>query len=804
MITSIPDGLSEAEVNDRKQRGLQNSVSIHAGRSYALILRQHVFTFINVVLFSIAASLVALGRADDAFATLSLVVFNVFVGVFQELRAKRELKSIELLVRPTATVVREGSERTIDPSEVVMNDIVVARSGDQIVVDGEMVSDGPAEVDESLLTGESEAVTKRAGDAVLSGSFCLNGTLVYETAKVGADSFVNRLAMQAKSDVRSKTPLQQEVDQLIRVMLLVIVALGGVVALSLFADDIPLVEAFRIAAVIVALVPQGLFFMTTVSYAMGVVRVSSQKALVQHLNAIESISHVNVLCMDKTGTLTTDAIELEGVHLVEAGVTIGDLKVREILGNYAASSSDRNRTIDAIRQACPGSEQHLHGQVAFSSAHKWSSLQWNDGTFVLGAPEVLTPFIDGSEAIENEVTDLVATGRRVLLFGRVPANSGSSKLSDSQSLHEGIEPIAVLSFSESLRGDAKETIERLINLGIEPKFISGDHPRTLQAVCRNLGFDGNLRAVSGLDIDESDDAAVDRVAADATIFGRITPSQKQALVRAFQRRGDYVAMIGDGINDVLALKQANVGVAMQSGSQATRAVADLVLLDDSFSALPRAFREGQKIVSGMTDVVRLLLVRSSYLVLTIAITQMLGFDFPVTPKHNAILALLTVGLPIVAIAAWARPSNPPASVIKASLRFVYSPAITISVVVLGIYVYYLETSNDVDVARTALTTAGLLCGLILIPFVEPPTRWWVAGDRLSGDWRPTILAFGMLLLFALVLAVPPLREFSELVVLGWLDYLGITVFVMAWAIVQRYLWRKNVLGSPMQVGDQAS
>ncbi len=801
------NGLSDAEALRRKRDGLGNAVSVHAGRSYVQILHHHVFTFINTVLFGIVIALAAMDRLDDALATASLVVLNIIVGLFQEIRAKRKLSSIALLVRPTANVVRDGVERVIDPAEIVQGDVLIARVGDQVVVDGEMLVSDLVELDESLLTGESEPVIKAVGDEVLSGSLCMKGTLVYEAKRVGASSFVNSLTVEAKRDSVTRTPMQREVDYLIRLMLVVVVPLGLMISLSLIAHDTPLVEGVRIAAVVVALLPQGLFFMTTVSYGMGVVRVSGKNALIQQINAIESISHVNVLCMDKTGTLTTNRIQLDSVLQPEGATgSFDEAAARKALGDYVASSPDQNKTLEAIAEACPGESQRVEVDVPFSSERKWSALSWGGKTYVLGAPEMLMPAVTVPGGVPgvlmSQVESLVEQGSRVMLLGRsetvLPAHGDSNE----PQLPPDLEPLAVLTLSEQLRDDAREFIDHFSALGIRLKIISGDHPETVAALCRQVGLDGDMRLMSGLDLDIDDEAAMADAAENVTVFGRITPRQKEKLVEAIQHGGGYVAMIGDGVNDVLALKQADIGVAMQSGSQATRAVADIVLLGDSYSALPAAFREGQRIIKGMEDVVRLLLVRSFYFVLAIVFTQMIGLEFPVTPKHNAVIALLTVGIPIVAIAAWARPGPPAGTLVRASLRFVYAPAVTISLLVLGVYFFYLETTDDVEIARTALTTTAVLCGLALIPFVEPPTKWWVGGDVLSGDWRPTILAGVMGLGYVVVLAVPALRDFAELVVLDAVDFAAIAAIVAGWVVLQRYLWRTELLSHLVEAEEE--
>jgi len=559
----------------------------------------------------------------------------------------------------------------------------------------------------------------------------------------------------------------------------------------------PIVESVRVAAVIVALVPQGLFLMTTVAYAMGAVRVAGKGALIQQINAVESTSNVNLLCLDKTGTLTTNRIKLHAAHPVRGASGVDEAELRRILGDYAASTPDRNRTTQAIKEACAGQACHVAEEVSFSSERKWSAQAFDDqalrGVYVLGALEILQPHLQSGIDLDPEIAEWTAQGLRVLLFAYRPDISPLHDAEGEPQLPHGLNPLGLLSFSDELRPEARETLRRFAELGIRLKIISGDNPHTVAALCRQVGLGDDVRVVSGLELDEMDDVQFEQTAEETTIFGRISPQQKERLVRILREKGDYVAMIGDGVNDVLALKQAHVGIAMQSGSQATRSVADIVLLGASFAALPIAFREGQRIIKGMEDAVRLLLTRTFYVMLLVIATQIVGAAFPVTPKNNSILALLTVGIPILAIAAWARPGKAPRSVIRSTSHFVFPAAFTVPVVVLGVYLAFLGMTDDVGIARTALTTAAILCGLALIAFVEPPTKALVGGDVLSGDWRPTLLALGMLVLYGLITAVPPLRNFFELTPLRWFDYLLIGALVTMWAVLLRYIWRARLL-----------
>lgn len=787
-------GLSESKVIARRQCGQGNDVQFQTSRSYLQILQKNAFTFINTILFAIGIVLVLMGQIGDALVTAGLVLLNVIVGVFQEGRAKRKLEQIALLTRPKATVVRSGQEKSVDPGEIVLGDVLVIRPGDQIVVDGQVIGDGRVEVDESLLTGESEHVPKQTGDAVYSGSFCVTGTAFYEAQKVGADSFVNQLTAGARAFRQIKTPLQRDINSIIRILVLLVTQLGILLGISFVMREVPLVEGVRVAAVIVALVPQGLFFMTTVAYAMGAVRVASKGALIQEANAIESTSNVNLLCLDKTGTLTTNRIKLHAMSLV--GDALDGHEVKRVLGDYAASTLGGNRTMAAIKEAFGGEVRRVKEAVPFSSERKWSALAFDDsdlrGVCVLGAPEVIRGYLQFNPDLDSQIDEWANEGLRVLLFAYRPDNTSLHDAAGEPQLPSGLIPLSLLSFSDELRPEAQETLRHFAELGIRLKIISGDNPHTVAALYRQVGFAEDIRVVSGLALEGVDDAQLEEVAEEVTIFGRITPQQKEKLVRLFRSKGYYVAMIGDGVNDVLSLKQADVGIAMQSGSQATRSVADIVLLGDSFAALPIAFREGQRIIKGMEDIVRLLMTRTFYVMLLVIATQVAGAAFPVTPKHNSVIALLTVGIPILAIAAWARPGAPPRSVIRSTSHFVFPAAFTVSVVSLAVYLAFLGTTGDLEIARTAVTTVTVLCGLVLIPFVEPPTEWWVGGDVLSGDWRPTLLALGMLGLYGVIMTVPSLRAFFELTPLRGFDYLLIGIVVAVGALFLRLIWRARL------------
>jgi cation-transporting ATPase E len=809
-------GLTEAEAAARRAQGQGNDAKLKTSRTYAEIVRQNVFTFFNTVLFSLALLLLLLGSPKDAFFTGVVALFNVVVATVQEVRAKRKLDRIALLARPTATVIREGLDKVIDPGEVVLGDLLVAEPGDQIIVDGQVLGDDRCEMDESLLTGEADSIAKRQGDEVYSGSFVVSGRVEYEAQKVGRESLANKLTQGARVFTRELTPLQREVNLIVRVLLGVVVFFGIIIALNfLIYQDSALMQAVQDASVTFGLAPSSLFLMIVTAYALGAVRIANKGALVQQANSVESLCHVSVLCLDKTGTLTANKIRLDGIQGTEQ-LAHGELC--RLLGAYARSVSTSTKTSDALAAACDGEARAVAEEVPFSSKHKWSALSFEDqdlgGVYVLGAPEMLQRRLanDLDPALADLAWQWADQGLRVLLFARGVEGSPLYDAGGQPHLPGDLVPLCMLSFRDELRPEARETLKAFERAGVELKIISGDNPHTVAALAAQVGFgrEGELiRVFSGLELDELDQAQFRQVALDTAIFGRITPDQKKRLVQVLRQEGHYVAMIGDGVNDVLALKQANLGVAMQSGSQATRGVADMVLLGDSFAALPQAVTEGQRIWNGMEDVLRLYMTRIFALALLIAMIAMLSAGFPLTPSQSSIISLLTLALPAFALALWARPGPvPTVSIGRRLIHFVLPAMMTFATASLAIYLYFLVSTGDEAYAQQVLTYAMIGMGLILVIFVEPPAEFWVGGDDLAGDWRPTLLALGLFVAFFAGLQIPLLRDFYGMSALRQpLDYVLIIGIAVVWTFVLRFVWRARLferyLGADLSSSHQA-
>jgi len=796
-------GLTTQEASARQAAGQGNNAALQTSRSYWRIFQENLFTFINGIFLAISLVMFLLQRAGDGILVVIVIFGGVLVNICQEIWAKQKLDRIALLSRPKATVLRDGKEQELDPSRIVLGDVLVLRPGDQIVVDGEVVGEGRIEVDESLLTGESDLIPKQAGTPVYSGSFCVSGTACYEAQQVGTTTVAYKLMAGARAFRRILTPLQIEINVVIRVFMLIACFLWVLVAISFVSKDYSINDLAQRAAVIAGLVPAGLLIAITLSYGLGAVRMVGQDVLIQQANAVESLSNVDTLCLDKTGTLTTNQLTLQEIYPIATTET----EIRPLLGDFAATATAGNRTSEAISHAIPGKGRQCKAEVPFSSSRKWSGIAFDEvdrqGIYVLGAPEVLATAID----LEATVTDYIATkaeqGLRVVLFAyssesQIPLNP------DLPQLPANLIPLAVLCFGDQLRPEAYETLQGFASAGIEVKIISGDNPQTVAALAKQAGLGTEVRLVSGLELSQMDAAQFAQAAHAYTIFGRITPDQKARLVRALRRSDRYVAMIGDGVNDILSLKQANLAIVMESGSKATRAVADIVLLNDSFGALPRAFLEGQRIRNGIQDVLKLFLIRTFCVTLLIFATAIVTNSFPLQNKQSAIVALIGVGFPTMCIPIWAKPGLVPRrSMVRSMLHFVIPATLTLTSVALMIYLFYLVVAvldlppvsgvSQVDhaIPRSALVTILIMGELLLIPFLKPPTTTWVGGEPLSGDWRYSIVALILFFVYLFILAIPPLRDFFELQPLSKVSYLFIGLVALEWCLILRAIWRSR-------------
>ena len=824
-------GLTEREALARRERGEGNEADFGTSRSYLDIARANIFNLFNGILITIGAMLVALGRVNDALISIGpLFLANALIQTAQEVYAKRKLDHIALATRPKVTVIRDGQEKVIDPADLVRGDVLHVRVGDQIVADGTVIGEARLEMDESLLSGESDLVPKRAGDPLLSGSFCMAGDAFYEAEKVGAESYASQLTAAARKFELVRTPLQTKIDLVVRIVILIVALMSILILLAGALESLPFVRLVQISAVLTAQVPYGLFFMTIVAYALSAVLIAGRGAVVQQVNAVESLSNIDVLCMDKTGTLTANRLSC---HALQPLGENSRRKVEELLGSFARSSSAPNRTSEAIAAGVPGEKRTPVDEVAFASSRKWSALAFDGdsrrGVYVLGALEALGPFIPAETVAADapmsaQAREWSEAGLRVLVFAHNP---------DVGSLHDErgrprlppLTPLGVISLGDELRAEARETLADFRRLGIQAKIVSGDDPQTVAALAKQAGLVGETPPVSGPALAQMTEEEFLKAATTGTVFGRIEPSQKEKLIETLIAQGHYVAMIGDGVNDVLALKKAQLGIAMGSGSDATRRVADMVLIGDSFSALRPAFQEGKRVTTGVTNAMCLFLTRVSVTTLVIIAVSMLGLGFPFEPAHVA-LSYLTAGIPSFFLIIWARPDTRQPELLRSLARFVIPAAIVTMLIGVALYAGFytrvlegMQTyripdsvvasfeeftglTHDVDrefgaaaariVAQTALSIFMTITAFLLVLFLEPPVRFFTGWTHQRSDKRPALLALALFASLILIIMVPELARYVALFPLGPGAATAIGVAVLLWMLALRTIWRARL------------
>jgi cation-transporting ATPase E len=511
------------------------------------------------------------------------------------------------------------------------------------------------------------------------------------------------------------------------------------------------------------------------------------------MNAVESISHVDVLCLDKTGTLTTNRLTVECLKPYD----IAEEELQTALGTFAASASFRNRTADAIQEAYERPAKRFSDEVAFDSSRKWSGLAFKDhgmsGVYVLGAPDVIAPRLAGAAAVITDSAEWTEHGLRVLLLARQEDETSFPGSDEAPDLPSGLSALGLVVLRDETRQDASSVINEFAATGIALKVISGDHPETVASLAGQAGLPLDGGTAYGPELDNMAPEDLSVVTQRSTVFGRVSPRTKERIVGSLRHGGSYVAMVGDGVNDVPALKAAQVAVALRSGSGITRDIADMVLLNDAFSNLPRAFREGQRIRKGMESIFRVFLTRTISLTLMILAISLLNDPFPVTPKHTALIAMMTVGIPTLFLAVWAKPGRVGRLVILSGAHFVLPASLGIAVVGVIVYEFFLHSTGDIPTAQSAMTYTAILCGLLIIVFLEPPTPAWVAANPLNGDWRSPALAVALFALFIALVSFRTTRHFYELQLFNVWEYAMIGLVVMAWAFSVRSIWRFDMM-----------
>ncbi|MGI8460045.1 MAG: HAD-IC family P-type ATPase [Solirubrobacterales bacterium] len=782
-----PRGLSIGEA-ERRLAELGPLVS-ESSRSVRSIVIGNVFTLFNAIILVFFVLVLSLGLFADALFGLIAAV-NSYIGIRQELKAKETLDELALLVAPSARVIRDDRTIELRADEVVPGDVVRVEPVDQLVADGPVIESRGLTLDESLLTGEADGIQKRPNDRLLSGSFCVSGSGYYELDAVREDSYAEKLAGEAREFRHPPSPLQEEINRILWATTALLVPLAIVLIVSLSLRDTDFTEAAQTAtAGLITLIPEGLVLLLSVTFAVAAVRLAKRRVLIQQIAATEALASVDTICVDKTGTLTDGSLELVAV---ESADPTDPGSAERALATFAASVGERNRTLQTIAERFPGHAEKVSAEVPFSSEWKWSGVTLNgDGgarSYVLGAPDVLVASgaMSLPPGLQETLEKHTSAGRRVVAFGEARAALPSEPATAPP---PRLEARALVVLSETLRPDAEETIAFMREQDVDLKLISGDARETVTAVAAAVGVPPEAGVIEGSAL-PADEARLGEAAERNTVFCRIRPEQKKALVGALSDRGRMTAMIGDGVNDVPALKQARLAVAMGSGSQVTKGVADIVLLDDQFSMLPRAVAEGRRIARNIHRLARLYLTKTVYAAFLIATEAVFAFTFPFLPRHLTLAAFLTIGVPSLVLAL--APSDGPlyrGRLLRAIAAFAVPAGISIGIASLLSF-FFVDTlfGGTIEEGRTAATTTLIVLGLCFILLLERgPGR-----EHIAIQSYMLAMVAGLGALYALVLAAAPVREFFELELLSagyWFLSLlavaiGLAIAAAAWRLPQ--------------------
>jgi cation-transporting ATPase E len=767
-VTLATRGLDRAAVAERVANGQVNVAPPVPGRSLAQILRANVCTRFNAILGVLFVVVIMVGPPQDALFGLVLVI-NTAIGVFQEVRAKRTLDSLAILTAAQVRVIREGKLAEIPVDGVVLDDVLELHAGDQVPVDGTVLSSEGLELDEALLTGEAEPVVPEAGARALSGSFVVAGTGRIQATAVGGDAYAARLQTQARQFSLVRSELAQGTNQILRMVTWVMIPASILLITSQFfrSHDSLSDAVLGTAAGMVTMVPEGLVLLTSLAFTMGAMRLARRRVLVQELAAIEGLARVDVLCVDKTGTLTRP-----GMRLVETRPVGGwpDARVAEAVGALVAADEFQNGTVAALAavfDASPG--WSVESRVPFSSARKWSGVSFSgQGSWLFGAPSVLGR---GAVLPAADIAEAEAAGQRVLLLVH------SDAVLAGEAIPSGCEPAALLILAEELRDDTASTVRYLIAQGVTIKVMSGDAPRSVAAIAARAGIPPLGAPLDGyaLELDE-----VGKALESSSVLGRVKPEQKLAGVQALQAAGHVVAMVGDGVNDVQALKQADLGIAMGSGSQASRSVARVVLLDGTFSAIPLMLAEGRRVIANIERVAGLFVTKTVYAALIAVVVGIAGISYPFFPRHLTIISTLTIGVPgfFLALAAGAPRARP--GFTRRVLTFAIPCGVAVAVAVLGSYLIARgATGGTVTQSRTAATLAGFVVSMWVLVLIARPLSVFKVG-------LITAMSAGMVLL----LAIPVFRRIFALD-LPASGVLAAGAAIVLAAIIALTVWRRR-------------
>jgi len=721
------NGLTSQEVEERRKQGLVNDTNDSTSRTYTDIIVKNVFTPFNIILFIIGAALLILGNVMSALSATGIISVNILISTIQEMRAKRRLDKISLLTRPKVTVIRDGVEVQVDQKEIVKDDLIVIRAGEQALVDGVLDDCRSLEMDESLLTGESSTVRKNPGDKIFSGSYCITGEGYFTVTAFGNESYASQMLSSAKKFTSKKTPLQMETQTItttliITAFVLLFISLIKEILLGVsFGDMKDISDVLEIFVICLDIVPVALFLLITLTYMIAAIRMANKGVLLQRFNSVESISHVDTVCMDKTGTITTNNLVFESAeHIVDA------VEAETMLRLFSSNTGSKNKTMNALITHYGELEAELLEEIQFSSARKYSAVKVKyEGkvyTLYSGAWNVIREHVSDPGKIDGIISREASKGLRTLVL--CTAEDRPLFVNEEPTIPD-LKAVSVVSIRDEVRPDCRATIDVFLENGMDLKVISGDDPVTVDALFSLANLPGERRIISGPELEILPESELDEVVLKTNIFGRMKPEHKEKVIEVLKRNGRYVAMIGDGVNDVKSLKSAQVGVALESGAGAARGVSDMILVNDNFSALPKALVEGRRTVSGIRDILKVYLSRNFALAFMFIVIFFGTGNLPMLPIQNLVYAFVAVTIIAFFMTIFAKPDENKELILPDVLRFSIPSAATIGVlgVILYAIVWMITDNGDYTFHIDYLETVASYMGMDVEEFFMTYLVW---------------------------------------------------------------------------------
>lgn len=828
------NGLNVDEVAERKTKGLVNTVESSVSRSYKDIFIENFLNWFYLVFMVVGILLYLAGDLYSALSATGIIALNIMVSTVQEIRAKRRLDKIAITLRPKVTVIRDGEESEIDQSEIVMDDVIRIVAGDQVLVDGKLLYLRSLEMDEAALTGESSSVRKIEGDLVYSGSYCVTGEALFRVTALGGDTYASNMLVSARKYKRKRTPLQMETSAVTKLLIsfaAVLLVLYLVVKLMLGTFTTFLQEV-KAAAVILDIVPMALFLLVTLTYMIAALRMADAGVLLQRSNSVESMSHVDTVCMDKTGTITSNRLLFE-----EAVYLIDEEEGIDLVRLFVGATGSRNRTIEVLDYKYGSEKSNLIEEIQFSSERKYSAVRvekdHKETALYLGAWDVFREYVDDPSYVNRIVKSMAGRGLRTVVMCK---NLGTHGFDEEYKITGELIVVSVIAIADELRPDCRETMEVFMENNIDIKVISGDDPDTVNSLFDMAEIPGERKIISGDDFDRLDDDKKTEVVLTYNIFGRMRPDHKETIVDTLKINNRYVAMVGDGVNDVKAIKSAQVGISLESGSGATRGAADMILVDDKFSALPKALKEGRRTVTGMRDILKIYLTRNFALVTLILFTMLLLHGVTLQPIQNTAYAMMTVSLTAFLMTVWAEPDVNKDRILPGVIRFTIPTALTIGIFGIIVYtVFYLGTGSFINIdyhgmatsaglayedlftlhmsgsgidaetfenglaeinARNAMFFFIILAGILNLLMVQPIHKAFSVDGRVVKDKKPTILVILLLVIFGLVFFLPPAQSlvisFLWTAVFPPIYYIPIILLTIIWFVATQKVLRSGM------------